>query len=75
MKISIILAHPDPKSFNHAIAQRCTTVLREKQKGEAKMKTVGEIILEAIKRLDAQVVVSGKTFDESAERSLVSQQS
>jgi NAD(P)H dehydrogenase (quinone) len=28
MHISIILAHPDPKSFNHAIAKTAVTVLR-----------------------------------------------
>lgn len=30
MKISVILAHPDPLSFNHAIAKRTTVTLRRK---------------------------------------------
>lgn len=28
MKISVILAHPDPKSFNHAIAQTAVEALK-----------------------------------------------
>jgi len=29
MRISLILAHPDPRSFNHAIAQTALSALRE----------------------------------------------
>ena len=29
MKVSVILAHPDPRSFNHAIAQTALSALRE----------------------------------------------
>jgi NAD(P)H dehydrogenase (quinone) len=33
MQISIILAHPDPKSFNHAIAQTAAEKLRQRGHG------------------------------------------
>jgi hypothetical protein len=33
MKISLILAHPDPKSFNHAIARTCLETLEKKGHG------------------------------------------
>jgi len=32
MLISVILAHPDPKSFNHAIAQTAVEALKTAQK-------------------------------------------